>query len=205
VANKKGLSTGQQQQAYWNRKGYGLDWDEIRRKYEERLADDIARGVVNRETLAAQGKAVPPPKPEPFRRQPRKPRKRKRSIGTSQRGQNLRNRGPANPELIEQMASCYQEGETVAIIAERFNSNISTVRKYLRLAGVYDPGRDKGGTQKKERCVRGHDLTDPNNCYEFTIKSGKKTGQVIRACKRCTKIRNKQNWKEKRYATRTSE
>lgn len=84
----------------------------------------------------------------------------------------------------EAVVRAYKDGLTSTEIAAEFGCSTSTVRLYARQAGCYDPNRDKGGSESKEVCSRGHVYE------EVGFYVGKKGGKDCKACKR-------ERWREK--------
>lgn len=150
---------------------YGtFDWEASRKRYEERLQQDIDNGIDNVETRAELDR-------------------RAGIVRVKPKVQRTGNRpGPKPLYDRKEFVRMYLEGMSVVKIARHFKCADDTVREAVRKAGVYDPKRDvTGGQNSKDKCKRGHDMNDPKNVYVSTQthKDGKSyTKRTCRACRR---------------------
>lgn len=168
---------------------FGLDWDAVTRKYQERLQQDIDNGVDNIETQAELARRAGTPLPKPAKKKPPGKKKKPRPYNT------------VKPEVVERFVELYEDGHPVATIAELTGSARDTIRKWLKDRGVYDPHRDKinrkgrpKDTYKRQRyCGKcGCDLDKPGNSEEKLKPDGRKNG---RECIPCRIERSRENRK----------
>jgi len=137
--------------------GKGLDWDRVRADYEARLQANIdrkGRATEPDEIAYLEMKSGKKPKaPEAIPDAPKKASGPKRT------------RSDSMDHLRPKMVELYVEFKLpVREISHAMNISHVTVIRHLTKAGVYDPGRDM--PQKKIRCNRGHDLSDPDKRIE---------------------------------------
>jgi hypothetical protein len=143
------------------KKSEGLDWEAIREEYKKKATPEELDGPFDE---AGHLKKNLPKKEEKDR------------LKTSRKGPTAGRQSFA--DMIPYMVEHYEAGETLTQIAEACGVNPQTVRNYLRKEEVYDPTRDKGGSLPKDKCHRGHDLSDG-----FVNKKG------ARDCRVCNKER----------------
>lgn len=148
----------------------GLDWDKIRKEYEAKAAPEELQEA----DWAGKKK----------RRKPAAPRTPKTT------GEKNYWRGPRE-RLYDQEAivAAYLEGMTCREVAAKFSCHETTVRNYVKAAGVYNKTRDKSGSKPKDACKRGHVYEEVG--YFITPRGYKN-------CKACSRIRTNEYRRQKR-------
>jgi hypothetical protein len=199
---KSRIAQRDQQNEYWKRKGYGLDWAAIKKQHDERLAQDLANGVDNEQTRAIKARNVA--KPVAQREKPVRTPKTKAPAKRKQPKQKKGRDTVQNRSAQEVMIEMYNNNIPVSEIMKATGAAGRTIRKYLREAGIYDPRRDMSLVRRQKKCGKGHDMTDESNIVEFEVKSGPRKGKMTRACRECRRLRSSKRWEEKKNAQRTS-
>lgn len=132
----------------------GLNWDEIRKKYEETAT------------------------PEELGQVPKQPKKRAhrrtRTGGTSDSA-----RTPT--WNVEEAMQLWLSGETVTTLARKYGKDTDTIRVQFHKDPRYDPKRDVGGSKKRDRCKRGHKYEEVGYFLSGTAggKSCKKCREIL--------------------------
>lgn len=133
-----------------------IDWDEIRRKHDERVAWEVEQGIR-------------PAEPEPEK----KPRPSRAT------GQPRKRPAPRPPKFDQaEIARLFDEGLRVGEIAERVGAHRTTVRRALNATGRLEANERKAnGPRPQEECTYGHSMAD-------AIPNAQGGGRTCRKCKR---------------------
>lgn len=111
----------------------GLDWDAIRREYEQKASPEELRVRTEEEV---------------------RPRSVRKSRATGSR--NYKPPGRKRTWDFEEAMQLWLSGETLQAVADKVGRHETTVREQFNKDPRYDPNRDKGGSRSREVCRRGH-------------------------------------------------
>ncbi len=110
----------------------GLNWDAIRREYEQKASPEELRVRTEEEV---------------------RPKSARKSRATGSRNYKP---GKQCTWDVEEALQLWLSGETLQAVADKVGKHETTVREQFNKDSRYDPNRDRGGSRSREVCKRGH-------------------------------------------------